>query len=411
MAKIDSTEIHPQISFDYCIKCTICNTVCPVTPIYPDFPGPKYCGPDSERFRIQKRYAVEDAAQYCINCKRCESICPSDVKITHFIEQDKFQHKKTIVKKMRGLFFIYLDLVGYWATYFSGLVNIVLRWSWLRKIMQFGLGIAAKRELPQYSKNSFARYFSKKYQPPQNPLLTIYFYHGCYVNYNDLQLGVDFIEFCDKHNIALRLFKQKCCGIPIASAGDSKAYQKRVQYNFRHIWPIIDNAKTNPNLIVSLSSTCSMALKKDYLRHIPLDNAQKEYYQSQILYLNEFIQYMEHQNIPVQWPAKYDRIVYHVPCHVKYSGEMANTISLLQQMTDNLIVFDENCCGIGGSYGVKKEFYDIAQSVGQLLFDKLAQYQEDIWVSECETCRMQITENTGHKMYHPLTLLVRSIKK
>ena len=38
-------------SLDHCVKCTICETACPVSNVTPLFPGPKYVGPQAERFR------------------------------------------------------------------------------------------------------------------------------------------------------------------------------------------------------------------------------------------------------------------------------------------------------------------------------------------------------------------------
>ncbi len=42
-------------SLDHCVKCTICETFCPVSNVTPLFPGPKYAGPQSERFRVAGR--------------------------------------------------------------------------------------------------------------------------------------------------------------------------------------------------------------------------------------------------------------------------------------------------------------------------------------------------------------------
>ena len=39
-------------SLDHCVKCTICETFCPVSKATPLFPGPKYVGPQAERFRV-----------------------------------------------------------------------------------------------------------------------------------------------------------------------------------------------------------------------------------------------------------------------------------------------------------------------------------------------------------------------
>ena len=51
---------------------------------------------------------------------------------------------------------------------------------------------------------------------------------------------------------------------------------------------------------------------------------------------------------------------------------------------------DAGCCGIFDSYGFKKEKYDIAQTVGSELFDKVRESGAQT-VSEFEICRVQIT--------------------
>jgi len=430
-----TTVKNPQISFDYCIKCTICNTVCPVISIFPQFPGPKYLGPDSQRFRIQNLYDVEEVSKYCLNCKRCEAICPSDVSITSFIENDKFKSKKKTKYTFRSLFFRFMDFVGRLATTFSTITNFVLSLSIVRWLMEKFLFIHKKRALPKYNKMSFRKYYKKNYislldkNHPQksSPIsttnyikkskLTVHYFHGCNVNYNNLELGKDLLSFCNRHHIEVKLPEQKCCGIPIASAGESDAYKKRALYHFNIFWDII---KKNEK-IISVSSSCSMAIKQDYLRLLPLSEEEKIQYSNGILYFNDFLDYLKKQGFEITTPThkilsqetekkKYDKLVYHVPCHVKYASQTAKTVSFLRKLTNNLIVIEDNCCGIAGSYGVKKETYQVSQDIGQLLFDKLEMHRDGIFVSDCETCRMQISENTKKEVYHPLTLLERDIQ-
>ena len=51
------------LSADQCLKCNVCNTVCPVLPVTDLFPGPKYCGPQAQRFR--SGHPVETWVDYC----------------------------------------------------------------------------------------------------------------------------------------------------------------------------------------------------------------------------------------------------------------------------------------------------------------------------------------------------------
>ena len=66
---------------------------------------------------------------------------------------------------------------------------------------------------------------------------------------------------------------------------------------------------------------------------------------------------------------------------------------------------DAGCCGISGSYGFKKEKYDIAQTVGSELFTKVRESGAQAAVSECGTCRVQITHGSGKFSLHPVTIL------
>ena len=68
-----------RASLDQCVKCTICETQCPVAAVTPLFPGPKYVGPQAERFR--EGLSVDYSLDYCSGCSICTTVCPQGVKI------------------------------------------------------------------------------------------------------------------------------------------------------------------------------------------------------------------------------------------------------------------------------------------------------------------------------------------
>ncbi len=67
-------------SLDNCVKCTVCETFCPVTAATPLFPGPKYAGPQSERYR-RPGESVDASLDYCSGCGICTQVCPQGVDI------------------------------------------------------------------------------------------------------------------------------------------------------------------------------------------------------------------------------------------------------------------------------------------------------------------------------------------
>jgi glycerol-3-phosphate dehydrogenase subunit C len=55
-------------TLDHCVKCTICKTQCPVSNASPLFPGPKYAGPQAERYRVSGEPSVDLSLDYCSGC-------------------------------------------------------------------------------------------------------------------------------------------------------------------------------------------------------------------------------------------------------------------------------------------------------------------------------------------------------
>ena len=69
---------------------------------------------------------------------------------------------------------------------------------------------------------------------------------------------------------------------------------------------------------------------------------------------------------------------------------------------------DVDCCGIAGTYGLKKEKYDISMSVGDRLFKTIEKMGPEVAACDSETCRWQITHGSGIASVHPIELLYRS---
>ena len=83
-----SAELPVSASADECLKCNVCNTVCPVMRVTDLFPGPKYSGPQGQRFRlaglqqIQGPHSINPKApdhsvDYCSGCGWCTTACPA----------------------------------------------------------------------------------------------------------------------------------------------------------------------------------------------------------------------------------------------------------------------------------------------------------------------------------------------
>jgi glycerol-3-phosphate dehydrogenase subunit C len=57
---------------------------------------------------------------------------------------------------------------------------------------------------------------------------------------------------------------------------------------------------------------------------------------------------------------------------------------------------------LGGTFGFKKEKYDISQEIGKDLAEAIDYLKPEIVLTDCEGCRMQIRHLTGLKVLHPI---------
>ena len=75
----------------------------------------------------------------------------------------------------------------------------------------------------------------------------------------------------------------------------------------------------------------------------------------------------------------------------------------------NVVESTASCCGIAGTYGLKREKYGIAMDVGANLFRQVAENRSDEVVCDSETCRWQISagDEACHSV-HPVEMLHRA---
>jgi glycerol-3-phosphate dehydrogenase subunit C len=99
-------------------------------------------------------------------------------------------------------------------------------------------------------------------------------------------------------------------------------------------------------------------------------------------------------------------IIYHAPCHLRAQGIGLPGLDILRMLPGvRAVNADAGCCGISGSYGFKKEKYDIAMAVGSKLFETIKDSGIEQVATECGTCSVQIKHGTGKPVSHPFNIL------
>ena len=394
-------------NFEQCIKCTICTVYCPVAAVNPNYPGPKQAGPDGERLRLKKFNFYDEYLKYCINCKRCEVACPSNVKIGDIIQAARIKYSKK-QPKLRDYILANTDLVGTLSTPFAPIVNTTLGLKPVKAILDGVMKIDHRRTFPKYAFGTFESWYKKVAEKQAAYPSQVSYFHGCYVNYNNPQLGKDLIKVMNAFSIGVQLLeKEKCCGVALISNGLIKQAQKQARTNINSIRKSVLEKKIP---VIATSSTCTFTIRDEYPHLLDIDNADvREDVELATRYIYRLLSQKKTKlNFKTGQKIK---VAYHTPCHMEKLGWAYYSIELLKLIPNiELTILDSQCCGIAGTYGFKKENYKTSQDIGEPLFKQIEALDIDYVVTDCETCKWQIEMSTSKPCEHPISILANTLE-
>ncbi|MGH2946580.1 MAG: anaerobic glycerol-3-phosphate dehydrogenase subunit C [Solirubrobacteraceae bacterium] len=392
-------------SLDHCVKCTICETFCPVSNVTPLFPGPKYVGPQAERFRIEDEPSADSSVNYCSGCGICTQVCPQGVHIAEINTQAKAKYGETHGVSLRDRILARPTLAGRLGTPVGPLANWALRNRLLRLAAERMLGIHRRAPMPAFAGRTFQR--SARRRARSAAPRRVAFFHGCGTNFYEPRLGEMTVELLEHNGLAVDVPKQGCCGLPLQSNGlfdDARRYVHRLAARLAPL------AREGID-IVGTSTSCTLMLKREAIEILGMeDDADLRVVSGRVFDICEYLLAMhERGELETDFRPLPETVVYHAPCQQQGHGIGKPALDLLALVPELRVVeSDATCCGVAGTYGLKREKYDIAMKVGSGLFAQIADASADRTVCDSETCRWQIEHATSVPSVHPVEMLHRA---
>ena len=173
-------------SLDHCVKCTICETFCPVSQVTPLFPGPKYVGPQAERYRGAGP-SSDASVDYCSGCGICTQVCPQDVKIAEINSRARAKLWEKRGVPLRNQMIARPTVIGRLGTPVAPLANWALHNRAVRGMVQSVVGIHRDAPMPSFAGRTFQKWSRSHRGAPEAP--AVVYFHGCGTNYYEPLVG------------------------------------------------------------------------------------------------------------------------------------------------------------------------------------------------------------------------------
>jgi glycerol-3-phosphate dehydrogenase subunit C len=388
------------------VKCTICETFCPVSNVTPLFPGPKYEGPQAERFRVTGQSSVDASVDYCSSCGICTQVCPQGVHIAEINSQARAKLKQQSGFKLRDQALVRPDLAGIAGTPAAPVTNWTLRNRLVRTAIERTIGIHRDAAMPHYAGRTFQRW-ARKHASPAGQRRVAYF-HGCGANWYEPHTGEHAVALLEWTGCQVDVPRgQRCCGLPAQSNGMFDLARKYVK---RMVGTLAPAARAGVD-IVGTSTSCTLMLKREAREILEMeDDADLRTVSNRVFDICEYLLALhERGELRTDFQPLPMTVTYHSPCQQQGHGMGKPALELMALVPElRVIENDAGCCGVAGTYGLKREKYDIAMKVGAGLFGQIAEARPELAVCDSETCRWHIEKATGVHSVHPIDILHRA---
>ncbi|MCB0200595.1 MAG: anaerobic glycerol-3-phosphate dehydrogenase subunit C [Anaerolineae bacterium] len=393
-------------TLDECIKCNICASYCPVAAVTDLFPGPKYVGPQAQRFRENGQPQTPDhSVDYCSGCRVCNEVCPTGVHITEINTRARAELAAQNGIPLRNKMLGRNDVLAKLGSIVPGLANFGLHNGLSRSLADSVMGISKGAQLPRWANDTFTKWMKKTAAQRLKSDKKVVYYHGCSTQYYEPFVGKAAVAVFEHLGYEVVVPEQGCCGLPLLNNAEFPVAAKYHERNLNWLVPYARQGYA----IVGTSTSCTLTLKEEAPEMLDMHSPEAHDLTMAVWDMFEWLMELRDEDQLKTDFQPLDMVLpYHAPCQYrahKIGSPALEIMSLIPEL--DIRESHARCCGGAGTYVYKKEKYQIAMDVGAELFDFVKEQGSDVKMTACnsETCRWHIETGTDLPCRHPIEIL------
>lgn len=395
--------------YDICSGCRRCLPLCPSFKVLFDRLDVETVDGDVEKLPAAD---VKEVVDLCYQCKLCFNHCPYtpphrwEVDFPRLMLRARAADARQKGVRLQDRFLGNTELVGKLGSLTAPLSNWMNEIGVHRAFMQAVAGIHKSRNLPRFHRTTFSAWFrARRRAAPPAPAAAgaprrVALFATCQVEYNDPAVGRAAVRVLEKSGVDVSVPAQRCCGMPYLDGGAVDEARTLIAGNVRSLAAAVRDGRE----IVSPGPTCSYMLKQEYPWLDGSDDARLVAGNTRDLF--EYLARLHAEGaLSTDFARPVGKVAYHVPCHLRAQNMGTKSADVLRAIPGTEVDVIERCSAVDGTWGFKKEFYELSLKVAKPLFDDVRASRAAAVATDCPLAGLQIARGTGVTPRHPIQLL------
>lgn len=411
----DALNAELERVFDICHGCRRCFSLCNAFPTLFDAVD------ESESMELDTvpKAVYWDVVDHCYLCDMCYmSKCPYvpphewNVDFPHLMLRAKAVRFRDEGARRRDKVLAATDRVGNIAgiPVVVQAVNAVNRSKTGRKVVEKVLGVHRDAPVPAYHSNTARKRLAHRHNetgqgadPGSSTTGKVLLYTTCYGNRNLPSIVEDLAAVLEHNGVPFAIAdKEACCGMPKLELGDLEAVERAKAANIPMLSAWVDRGFD----IVTPIPSCTLMYKQELPLMFPDDEAVIKVRDAMFDPFEYLMLRHRDGKLNTEFKESLGDVAYQVPCHLRVQNIGLKTRDLLELVPDTGVKVIERCSGHDGTYGVKREFHDVARKIARPVVGRVKKSEAQHFVSDCPMAAEQIARDLeDHSAQHPVRLL------
>ena len=352
----------------------------------------------SERFQ-------KEVLDLCLGCKGCQSDCPTGVDLAKLKAEVKHRYHEEEGAGLRERLFAEVDRLARVGSTLAPVSNWLADLPGAGVVAEKTLGIARERDLPEFASQSFESWFAARGGPriPASEATgRVLVVPDTYTNYVYPATGRAAVQVLEAAGVRVELPDADSSGRPAYSEGFLDVARERAEANVARFAP-----RVREGWSVVYPEPSDAAMVQDEYRDLLPESSAADLLAENASGVCEYLD-VTRRDDAIDFDAPDVRLAYHGHCNQQALGTADHAAALLSRAGYDVAALDSGCCGMAGSFGYHAEHYDLSQSIGDILRDRISEVDADEVVAPGASCRSQL--ETEHPT-HPVEALAAALPR